>query len=112
VKRKKPTKTIDTADVVDTVNVKLGMRLTSNEVSTLAEELKQEIDDGVARIIFDMAETVTIDSKGITFLIAISYKMSAVQEGVHLVNVSPGILDLFDRMQLVNRPYATGCRNS
>ena len=97
---------------VDTINVKLGMRLTSYEVPTLSEELKKEIDDGVARIIFDMAETVTIDSKGITFLIAMSDKMSAVQEGMHLVNVSPGILDLFNRMQLVNRLYATGCRNS
>lgn len=103
LKRTKPTENIDT--VVDTVRVKSGMRLTSDEAPNLSEELKKEIDDGVARIIFDMAETVTIDSKGITF-----FKTLAVKPGVvFLKNVSPGILDMLTHMQ-VDRLHVTGCR--
>jgi len=103
VKRKKPTKTIDTVDVVDTVRVKLGMRLTSNEVPALAEELKKEIEDGVKKIVFDMADTVTIDIKGIAFLFAISDIVSAMQGRVRLVNVSPNIREGFESiMEFLN----------
>jgi anti-anti-sigma factor len=103
VRVKLRTKPIDTSDVGDTVRVKLGMRLTSNEVPTLAEELKKEIDDGVTRIVFDMAETVTIDSRGISFLIAMSNIVSAMQGRVRLVNVSPNIREGFESiMEFLN----------
>ncbi len=88
------------------VRAALGSKLTAVEVPGLQAALKQEIAAGVRQIIFDLADTASLDSVGIGLLIAANNSMAALQGAVRLFNVSPDIMKLLQTMRLVDRLHA------
>jgi anti-anti-sigma factor len=88
------------------VRVLLHKKLTAAEVPELQPALKQEIAAGAREMIFDMADTVSLDSTGIGLLIAASNSLAAVQGAIRMVHVSPNILKLLRSMRLVDRLHA------
>lgn len=88
-------------------HVTLREKLTIAEVPEIQAALKQEIAEGAVEIIFDMAETVSLDSTGIGLLIATNNSLSPVHGTIRLNNVMPDIMKLLRSMRLVDRLHAT-----
>lgn len=88
-------------------HVKLPEKLTIAEVPEFQAALKQEIAEGAVEIIFDMAETISLDSTGIGLLIATNNSLSPLHGTIRLINVMPDILKLLRSMRLVERLHAT-----
>jgi anti-anti-sigma factor len=87
--------------------VTLQAKLTAMEVPLLQPALKHELAAGVREIVFDLSETVSLDSTGIGLLIAANNSLAPMQGAIRLINVSPDILKLLQSMRLVGRLQAT-----
>jgi anti-anti-sigma factor len=87
--------------------VTMGARLTAAEVTELQPALKQEIVAGVREIVFDLAETASLDSTGIGLLIAANNSLTPMQGAIRLINLSPDLVKLLQSMRLVDRLHAT-----
>ncbi len=92
----------------DTVTCILGPTLTAADVPSLQGILKQERDQGVKELVFDLTATTTLDSTGIGLLIAAHNSLSAVGGQIRLDHVSPDIFKLLQSMRLVERLNVTG----
>jgi anti-anti-sigma factor len=95
----------------DQARIVLGEKLTAVEIPMLQPVLKEEISKGTRRIIFDMTQTVSIDSTGIGLLIAANNSLEPLTGEIHLINVSPDILKLLRSMRLLNRLHAVAAEN-
>jgi anti-anti-sigma factor len=87
--------------------VTLRANLTATEVPELQPALKEEIAAGVCDFVFDLSQTVSLDSTGIGLLIAANNSLAPMQGAIRLVNVSPDIMKLLQSMRLVDRLHAT-----
>ncbi|MBP7230631.1 MAG: STAS domain-containing protein [Syntrophaceae bacterium] len=87
----------------DHLRISPGSKLTAIEAHDLQLALKQEIANGAREVVFDMKETITLDSTGIGLLVAASNSLRTVQGGIRLVNVKNDIFKLLRSMRLVER---------
>jgi serine/threonine-protein kinase RsbW len=87
--------------------LKFGEKLTAAEVPALRPALKEEIGAGVRDIVFDLSQTVNLDSTGIGLLIATNNSLAAANGSIRLINVSLDIFKLLQSMRLVGRLHAT-----
>jgi len=87
--------------------VKMREKLTAVEIPALQPALKQELAGGAKEIVFDLADTVSLDSTGIGLLIATNNSLSTIPGQIRLINVTPDILKLLRSMRLVDRLHAT-----
>jgi len=87
--------------------VTLGAKLTATEVPELQPALKAEIVAGVREIVFDLSETVSLDSTGIGLLIAANNSLAPIQGAIRLINLTPDLVKLLQSMRLVDRLHAT-----
>jgi anti-anti-sigma factor len=85
----------------------VGVKLTAAEASDLQAALKKEIAGGAKDLVFDLKETVTLDSTGIGLLVAAGNSLAAAQGSMRLVNVSDDILKLLRSMRLTDRLHAS-----
>lgn len=95
---------------VKLARIKLGLRLTAGETPSLAEAIKKEIDGGVTGVVFDMGETVTLDSRGIRFILATCGYFAPMHGVVRLVNVPPDILKSFESMGLLDMLHVSALK--
>ncbi len=86
--------------------VSLGTKLTAVEVPALQSMLKEELAAGVTLIIFDLAQTTTLDSTGIGLLVAANNSLAPMSGSVRMSNVCNDILKLLQSMRLVDRLHA------
>jgi anti-sigma B factor antagonist len=85
--------------------------LTAHVVPELQAAIKQQLQQGVSEVVFDLAATAMLDSSGIGLLIATSNSLSRQQGRVRVINVAPDILQLLQSMRLVTRLNASGRTN-
>jgi serine/threonine-protein kinase RsbW len=85
------------------LRVVLGKKLTAVEVPVLQPALKQELADDVRQIVFDLADTESVDSTGIGLLIAANNSLAGREGELRLLNVSADIMKLLKSMRLVER---------
>lgn len=93
-------------------HVTLADDLTAVQIPALRTALKAELDGGVREVIFDMNQTVMLDSSGIGLLIATFNTLNRQQGRLRVVNASPDIVQLLQTMRLVNRLNVTGRANN
>ncbi|MDI9569894.1 MAG: STAS domain-containing protein [Pseudomonadota bacterium] len=89
------------------LQVTVGARLTAVEAHNLQETLRQEIADGIRELVFDMKETIALDSTGIGLLVAANNSMRNTQGNMRLTNVRDDIYKLLRNMRLVERLSAS-----
>ena len=83
--------------------VTLAGDFTAALADSLRLALQKELDAGVTRVVFDLTQTVMLDSMGIGLLIATYNSLSGRQGRVVVENVSEGVLKLLQCMRLVQR---------
>jgi len=88
--------------------ITLNGDLTASMVAGLQAALKTELESGVKELVFDLGNTVMLDSSGIGLLIAASNSLAKAQGKIQVINVSPDILHLLQSMRLAGRLNATG----
>ena len=88
--------------------VTLTGNLTAALVPALQGALKEELASGAREIVFDLTQTVALDSSGIGLLIAAHNSMSKVSGATRVINASPDILHLLQSMRLAGRLQASG----
>ena len=82
--------------------------LVASVIPDLQAALKQQLQPGVEEVVFDLAETLMLDSSGIGLLIATTNTMARHQGCIRVLNASPDILQLLQSMRLVNRLSVSG----
>ena len=82
------------------VVVNPGKDIVASMVEDLKNQLKQELDDKVTEIIFDLSETAMIDSMGIGVLIAAHNSLKKNGGRLELTNASADVMKLLQSMQL------------
>ena len=82
--------------------------LTATNAGGLQAALKQELEQGVNELTFDLGRTVMLDSSGIGLLIAAYNTMTRSRGRVQVQNVSAEILQLLQTMRLVTRLNVNG----
>ena len=80
--------------------VTLGEKLTAAEISTLKNEVKLLLEEGINKIEFDCTHLDLLDSTGIGFLVAVHNSLSKVSGSVTINKVSADIYDLLCSMRL------------
>lgn len=91
-----------------TCQVALASDLTAGLVAELQAALKEQMQPGVAEVVFDLARTTLLDSSGIGLLIATANTLGRRNGRIRVINVSPEILQLLQSMRLAGRLNATG----
>ncbi len=83
-------------------------KLTASEVPGLQEAIRLELEAGVRNLIFDLSETAMLDSSGIGLLIAAKNSLSGLQGSLSVVQATPEVMKLLQRMRLVQRLQVIG----
>ncbi len=89
-------------------SIKLTGDLTAELVPGLQAALKSTLEQGATELLFDLQDTVMLDSSGMGLLIATSNSLSRVGGRIQVINVSPDILQLLQCMRLAARLNVTG----
>ena len=89
-------------------SVVLGGDLTAPLIPDLQAELKNNLEQGANEIVFDLGNTVMLDSSGIGLLIATCNSLGSRKGKIRVLNASPDILRLLQSMRLVGRLNASG----
>jgi len=82
--------------------------LTAPLIPDLQAALKKNLEQGVEEAVFDLGNTVMLDSSGIGLLIATCNSLAQKKGKMRVLNVSPDILRLLQSMRLVTRLNAAG----
>ncbi len=82
--------------------------LTAATISNLQPALRKVLDQGAAELVFDLPNTVMLDSSGIGLLIAAANTLARRGGRIRVTNVSADIFRLLQMMRLVDRLHATG----
>jgi anti-anti-sigma factor len=82
--------------------------LTAAIVQPLQRALREELAAGAREVVFDLANTVLLDSSGIGLLIAAHNSLSRVSGTVRVVDTSADIFHLLQSMRLVARLQVSG----
>ncbi len=77
-------------------------------VPELQQQLKAGIEQGIRRVIFDLAESDMMDSSGIGLLIATSNSLAPTEGKLTVINTAPDLLKLLRSMRLVARLNVSG----
>jgi len=88
--------------------VSLTANLTASLVPGLQAALRDALAAGETEVVFDLGNTIMLDSSGIGLLIATSNTLARQKGRIRVVNVSPDILQLLQSMRLTNRLNASG----
>jgi anti-anti-sigma factor len=88
--------------------VALAGDLTAALVPALQSTLKDELDSGARDLVFDLTQTVALDSSGIGLLIAAYNSTNKLSGSTRVVNASSDILHLLQSMRLAGRLHASG----
>jgi anti-sigma B factor antagonist len=83
--------------------VSLTGSLTAIVVPELKEVLRRELEADARELVFDLSETIMIDSSGIGLLIATSNSVSQKQGTMLITNPQTEIYKLLSNMRLVSR---------
>jgi len=83
-------------------------RLTAAVVPEVQAKLRSLLSEGVDEVVFDLADTVMVDSSGMGLLIAAANSLARTNGTVRVVNASPDILDLLRSMRLTERLNVSG----
>ena len=89
-------------------SVVLGGDLTASLIPDLQTALKNNLDQGVNEVVFDLGKAVMLDSSGIGLLIATCNSLGQKKGKIRVFNVSPDILRLLQSMRLVSRLNVSG----
>jgi anti-anti-sigma factor len=89
-------------------SVKLMGDLTAGMVTDLQVELKNLLSKGGTDLMFDLEDTVMLDSSGMGLLIATSNSLARAGGRMRVINVSPDILRLLQCMRLAGRLNVSG----
>jgi anti-anti-sigma factor len=89
-------------------SVKLTGDLTAGLVPDLQIVLKGALDKGVTDLMFDLENTVMLDSSGMGLLIATANSLARGGGHMRVINVSPDILRLLQCMRLAARLNVSG----
>ncbi len=87
--------------------VALGAKLTAVEVPSLQNLLREELAAGVTIIVFNLADTATLDSTGIGLLVAANNSLGPMAGSIRMTNVCVDIMKLLQSMRLVDRLHAS-----
>jgi len=87
----------------DQASIRLNGDLTALVVPDLQADLKQMLEEGVRKLIFDLSDTAMLDSSGIGLLIA--SLNSATKNGgeIRVINAASEIFRLLQHMRLTTR---------
>lgn len=88
--------------------VRLDGDLTASRVPELQAVLKQELDQPLEELVFDLAGTSMLDSSGIGLLIATFNSVGRRGARFRVVNASQPIFQLLQSMRLVHRLNVSG----
>jgi anti-anti-sigma factor len=83
--------------------VLLAGDLTAASVASVQAGLKAELAKGIEELVFDLRNTVMLDSSGIGLLIAAHNSLSRVQGRLRVTNASADVFRLLQSMRLVSR---------
>lgn len=84
-------------------SIRLAGDLTAVLVPDLQTDLKQILNEGASKLVFDLSETEMLDSSGIGLLIAALNSATQRSGEVRVVNVAPEIFRLLQHMRLTSR---------
>lgn len=88
--------------------VRFSGDLTAGLVPDLQNELKSALGAGTTDLVFDLENSVMLDSSGMGLLIAAANSLGRIGGHMSVINVSPDILRLLQSMRLATRLNATG----
>ncbi len=96
-------RTVEIARQGHACRVLMPEKIIASLVPELKELLKNQLDEGVTEIEFDLTKTEMLDSSGIGLLAATGNSMEKIQGTIRVVGVAPEIFRLLTMMRLVNR---------
>lgn len=82
--------------------------LTAPLIPDLQAALKNNVQQGANEVVFDLANTVMLDSSGIGLLVATCNSLGSQKGKTRVLNVSPDILRLLQSMRLASRLNVSG----
>ena len=82
--------------------------LTASLIPDLQKELKNHLEKGVDEAVFDLRNTIMLDSSGIGLLIATCNSLAKKKGTIRVLNVSQDIYRLLQSMRLVSRLNVSG----
>jgi|WetSurMetagenome_2_1015567.scaffolds.fasta_scaffold1270527_1 anti-anti-sigma factor len=82
--------------------------LTAALVPGLMKDLKKEVQSCPEELVFDLGNTVMLDSTGIRLLIAAGNSIASRKGSVRILNVSDNILQVFEKMSLISTLNISG----
>jgi anti-anti-sigma factor len=88
--------------------IQLAGDLTAGLVPDLQVELKRALDKGATQLVFDLENTVMLDSSGMGLLIATSNSLTRIGGEMQVINASSDILRLLQCMRLAGRLNVNG----
>ena len=88
--------------------VKLEGDLTATVIPDLQSDLKKQMDQGASEFVFDLENTVMLDSTGIGLLIAARNSITSKGGMLRVNSVSQDIFRLLQNMRLVSRLNVSG----
>jgi anti-anti-sigma factor len=88
--------------------VVLGANFTAALIPDLQAALRNSLEQGANEVVFDLVNTVMLDSSGIGLLIAACNSLGQKKGKISVLNVSPDILRLLQSMRLVSRLNVSG----
>jgi anti-anti-sigma factor len=83
--------------------------LTAPVIPELQDALKDELRQGVEKIVFDLNSTEILDSSGICLLIATANSLTNKNGKIQVLNVSQDIFHLLKNMRLAEKLNVSGC---
>ena len=85
------------------LTVILAGDFTAGLIPALKPATQKALDEGATDIVFDLAKTLTLDSTGIGFMIAVYNSLAKKGGTMRVINVSGDIMRLMQSMRLDQR---------
>jgi anti-sigma B factor antagonist len=89
------------------LTVTLQTNLTVQIVPDLQTLFKEEIKNGITKIILDLSKVTIMDSSGIGLIIALCNSINEIKGTLNVTNVEKEIFKMLQLMRLVNRLNVT-----
>lgn len=92
----------------DVVTLKTGTAINAQNAEGLKVQLRQVVEEGARRIVFDLAETDVIDSIGLGLLVATHNSLSRQGSKLELINAREKVCKVLFLMRL-DRYFSISC---